>query len=228
MSSLQPRVLASMFHAISEAIEDEKDRLSELDGAVGDADHGITMSIGFLAVNAALSKLDLDACTPTEVLTTAANAFLNAVGASTGPLYATAFLRAGAALGNRNHLDPACLYALLDAIAAGIAERGKARRGDKTMLDAWLPAVEAAHAACEQGLSLEQALAEVTRSAENGAESTRSMVASKGRAVRLGERSIGHIDPGAASAAIIIGAMKKSFSETADPGRLDASLHEVR
>lgn len=213
MSSLQPQVLASMFHAISEAIDEQQDHLSELDGAIGDADHGITMSIGFLAINASLTKLDLAACTTSDVLTTAANAFLNAVGASTGPLYATAFLHAAGALHDRNDLDPDCIYALLNAIAAGIAERGKARRGDKTMLDAWLPAVDAAHAACERGLTLEETLAQIADSAENGARSTRSMVASKGRAVRLGERSIGHVDPGAASAAIIIRAIQKNFAD---------------
>lgn len=211
MSSGQARELASMFYAISEAIESEKDLLTKLDGAIGDADHGITMSIGFLAVNSALVRLDMDRCDPSDVLDTAANAFLNAVGASTGPLYATAFLRAAAAVRAYERVDGDFLASMFAAIAKGIKERGKGERGDKTMLDAWLPAAEAAHTACRRGASRIQVLREASRAAAHGADATRAMIASKGRAARVGDRSLGHIDPGAASATIIIDAIGSYF-----------------
>ncbi|MDZ5700114.1 dihydroxyacetone kinase subunit DhaL [Chelativorans sp. M5D2P16] len=213
MSGNQARELASMFYAISEAIEAEKDFLTRLDGAIGDADHGISMSAGFLAVNAALSKLDMDRCAPADVFATAANAFLNAVGASTGPLYATAFLRAAAAARQSERLDGAFLCAMFTAIADGIRERGKGTRGDKTMLDAWLPAAEAAHAARRRGAALSQIAREAAQAAAAGAAATRAMIASRGRAARVGDRSLGHVDPGAASAKIIIEAIGEHFGE---------------
>ena len=213
MSATQARELAGMFYAVSAGIEEEKDYLSELDGAVGDGDHGITMSIGFRAVNTALSRLELETCSPADVLTTAATAFLNAVGASTGPLYATAFLRAAHAVRERDCIDCRFVSDMLAGMVAGICERGKARRGDKTMLDVWSPAAEAAHNACERGLPMEEMFAEICRAAEKGVLSTRSMMASKGRALRLRERSIGHIDPGAASAAIFIRALGRSLTD---------------
>ncbi len=221
MSATHARELAAVFYGVSEAIEQQKDYLSELDGAVGDADHGITMSIGFLAVNSALSRLDLKSATPSDVLSTAATAFLNAVGASTGPLYATALLRAANAVRGCSRLDRDFVRNLMDAVVAGIAERGKAQRGDKTMLDAWQPAAEAVHVACERGAPMDEMLREMCEAAENGAFSTRSMIASKGRAVRLRERSIGHIDPGAASASIIIRALSQRLMDMhagAEPG----------
>ena len=140
MSENAARQLVTMFQKIANAIEDNKDYLSELDGAIGDGDHGITMSIGFLAVTAEIAKMDIDKVDPAAIMSTAATAFLNAVGASTGPLYATAFRRAAKALANTATLDLHGCAAMLRAIATGIAERGKGQRGDKTMLDTWLPA----------------------------------------------------------------------------------------
>jgi dihydroxyacetone kinase-like protein len=213
MSENAARRLSRMFHRISVAITAQKDRLSDLDGAIGDADHGITMSLGFLAVNGELAKLDLDRLLPSEVLAAAASAFLDAVGASTGPLYATAFRRAAQALKQDENLSAAAQAAIVQAITAGIKERGKGQRGDKTMLDAWVPATEAAAAACARGADLSEMWEGIVEAAEAGAHSTRSMVATRGRAARLGERSLGHIDPGAASAVIILKAMKDTFTE---------------
>ncbi len=211
MSENAARRLSRMFHNISNAIEAEKDRLSELDGAIGDADHGITMSLGFLAVNGELAKLDLDQALPSEMFTAAAAAFLNAVGASTGPLYATAFLRAARALKQDESLSETGQVAMIEAITTGIKERGKGQRGDKTMLDAWIPATEAAIGARTRAAGTLQMWNSVLEAAETGANSTRSMVATRGRAARLGERSLGHIDPGAASAVVILRAMKDAF-----------------
>jgi dihydroxyacetone kinase-like protein len=214
------RRLVRMFHLISAVIEREKDRLSELDGAIGDADHGITMSIGFLAVNGALARLDLDRTMPADVLSVAATAFLNAVGASTGPLYATAFKRAAQAFKDREEetLNLAGQSAMLGAIAAGIRDRGKGQRGDKTMLDVWIPAAEAAAAeaaadAAARGDAEAAAWAKILQTAQAGADATRTMVATRGRAARVGPRSLGHMDPGAASAVCILGAMRDAFCE---------------
>ncbi|WP_077966563.1 dihydroxyacetone kinase subunit DhaL [Ensifer adhaerens] len=212
MSENAVRRLIAMFEAISAAVETEKDHLSELDGAIGDADHGTTMSLGFLAVKAELAKIDVDRAQPADVMATAAGAFLNAVGASTGPLYATAFRRAAQALAGANDLDLGTTAAMIDAIGSGIRERGKGQRGDKTMLDAWLPAADAAGAALTDNKASTEFWSEVVAAAEAGANATRSMVAAKGRAARVRERSLGHVDPGAASAVVVLRAMASVLS----------------
>lgn len=204
MTETDARKLIDVFAAIRDAIEADKDRLSELDGVIGDADHGITMALGFGAVAGALAKLDVAAADPTAVFNTAAKSFLNAVGASSGPLYATAFMRAGAAVKGRSSLDRDAWVDVLSAMARGMQDRGKAEIGDKTMMDAWLPAAAAAEAARSAGESLGGCLRAAAKAAADGAESTKSMVAVRGRSARLGERSLGHMDPGAASAALIV------------------------
>ncbi|CAN7533524.1 dihydroxyacetone kinase subunit DhaL [Mesorhizobium sp. LjNodule214] len=218
MSDNAARRLSRMFYRISIAIEAAKDHLSDLDGAIGDADHGITMSLGFMAVNAELAKLNLDDTLPSEVFTAAASAFLDAVGASTGPLYATAFRRAAQALKQDACLSAADQAMIVEAMTTGIKERGKGQRGDKTMLDAWIPATEAAVNARARSAGCPEMWNSILEAAEAGANSTRSMVAARGRAARLGERSLGHMDPGAASAVIILRAMKDTFSE-GEPAR---------
>lgn len=211
MTESATTTLVRLFHRISVGIDADRDLLSELDGAIGDADHGITMSIGFQAVNNQLGKLDAKEAGPEEVLVSAAGAFLDAVGASTGPLYASAFRSAAKALKDQDLLNTQGQAILIEAIANGIGERGKGQRGDKTMLDAWLPAKDAALAACSRGLPPHQFWTEVMLAARSGAADTKTMVAAKGRAVRLGERSLGHMDPGAASAVIILEAMAEIF-----------------
>lgn len=201
--------LIRLFGAIAEAVERDKDRLSALDGVIGDADHGVTMSLGFEAVREALRKLD--APDPAAVFNTAAKSFLNAVGASSGPLYATAFMRAGAAVKGRMALDAEAMTGALAAMAKGIQDRGKAEPGEKTMVDAWAPAAQAALAAQGEGRPLAEILARAAEAAAEGAEATKNMLAAKGRASRLGERARGHVDPGAASAALILAAMARSF-----------------
>lgn len=204
--------LIRMFGAIATAIEADKDRLCALDGVIGDADHGIAMALGFGAVKEALATLPVNA-DPTAVLNTAAKSFLNAVGASSGPLYATAFMRAGAALKGKTTLSDADIVAMFQAMAKGIQDRGKAEPGEKTMIDAWLPAAEAAAAALAEGLDAAQCLAAATDAARAGAEATKAMIAAKGRSSRLGERAIGHIDPGAASAVTVIAAMERALAD---------------
>jgi phosphoenolpyruvate---glycerone phosphotransferase subunit DhaL len=203
--------LGRMFQNISESIEDAKDHLSALDGAIGDADHGVTMSIGFQAVKTELGRCNLEGLSPVEVMNLAAMAFLNSVGASTGPLYATGFRRAGQALKDATAATPEAQAALVSGIAAGVRERGKGQRGDKTMLDAWIPAAEAAIDASRRSTDSEEMWRAILAAAEAGAASTGSMVAVRGRAARLGERALGHIDPGAASAVVILKAMAEAF-----------------
>ena len=155
-----------MFDTIAVAIAADRDRLCQLDGVIGDADHGIAMELGFSAARDAVAALDTGATDPTTLLNTAAKSFLNAVGASSGPLYATAFMRGAAAVKGKASLDDADAVAMFQAMAKGIQDRGKAEPGEKTM------------------------------------------IAAKGRASRLGERSLGHMDPGAASAVTVIEAMR--------------------
>ncbi|TPI26166.1 dihydroxyacetone kinase subunit L [Mesorhizobium sp. B3-2-1] len=204
--------LKRMFDAIAIAIEADRDRLCQLDGVIGDADHGIAMALGFNAVRDALASLDLTATEPTTLLNTAAKSFLNAVGASCGPLYATAFMRAGAAVKGKATLADAEFITLLQAMAQGIKDRGKAEIGEKTMVDAWQPAADAAGAANAAGKPLPESLEAALAAAERGAEATKDMIAAKGRSSRLGERSLGHMDPGAASTVTVIGAMRDSLA----------------
>lgn len=212
MTVIDTARLKTMFDEIAVAIEADKDRLCRLDGVIGDADHGIAMALGFGAVRDALAALDLSAIEPTALLNTAAKSFLNAVGASSGPLYATAFMRGAAAVKGKAVLADADFVALFQAMAQGIRDRGKAEIGEKTMVDAWQPAAEAAAAAHAAGKTLVESLGAALAAAERGAEATKDMIAAKGRSSRLGERSLGHVDPGAASAVTVIGAMRKGLA----------------
>lgn len=207
MMAIDGTRVRAMLDAIAATMAAEKDELCRLDGLIGDADHGIAMATGFGAVREATAALPADA-DPTTVLNTAARAFLNAVGASSGPLYATALMRAGAAVKGKAALDDDDVIRMLQAMAGGIADRGKATPGEKTMLDAWGPAAEAAGAATG---SLAERLGAAAAAAKAGAAATRDMVATKGRSARLGDRALGHVDPGAASAALMVTAIAATF-----------------
>lgn len=211
MTSTDTAKLKRMFNAIAAAIDADKDRLCRLDGVIGDADHGIAMALGFGAVRDTLDQIDAST-EPTALLNTAAKSFLNAVGASSGPLYATAFMRGAAAVKGKAILEDADVIAMFRAMAQGIQDRGKAELGEKTMVDAWLPAAQAAGVAQEAGKSLSESLDAALAAAESGAEATKDMIATKGRSSRLGERSLGHVDPGAASAVTIVRAMRNSLA----------------
>jgi len=211
MTTIDTARIVAMFTRIAEAIESEKDRLCALDGVIGDADHGIAMSEGVLAVRTALEALDASTADPTAAFNTAAKSFLNAVGASSGPLYATAFMRAGAAVKGKETLTQADFVAAFQAMAKGIQDRGKAEPGEKTMVDAWAPAAEAAGAAQAAGKALPEVLEAAADAAASGMESTKQMIAGKGRSSRLGERAVGHVDPGAASATVMIAAIRDAL-----------------
>ncbi|MFS2177141.1 dihydroxyacetone kinase subunit DhaL [Rhizobium pisi] len=201
--------LQHLLALIAGDIAAHRDHLCELDGAIGDGDHGLAMDAGCEAAAKAVAALDPVQAAPTAAFNAAAKAFLNAVGASSGPLYATAFMRAGAAVKGRPELSDDDFVRAFSAMAQGIQERGKAEPGEKTMVDAWRPAADAALHAWADGAALRQSLDMAERAARQGCEATKDMTAAKGRASRLGERVIGHVDPGAASAAIIIASIAK-------------------
>lgn len=210
--TIDSMALIRMFSAIADALEKDRDRLCALDGVIGDADHGIAMALGFTAARDALAGLDAAATSPTQIFNTAAKSFLNAVGASSGPLYATALMRAGAAVKDKSVLEGADIAQVIQAMAKGIEDRGKATVGEKTMLDAWAPASAAAAQARAESRDMTAILSSAISAARAGAEATKSMIATKGRSSRLGERSLGHIDPGAASAVTILEAMEKGLT----------------
>ena len=208
--SIDAAALKSIFTEIADAIAADKERLCALDGVIGDADHGIAMDLGFSAARDAVAALPGDA-DPTTVFNTAAKSFLNAVGASSGPLYATAFMRAGATAKGKAYLTDADFVAAFEAMAQGIRDRGKAEPGEKTMVDAWAPAAAAAAEARQHGGTAASAIQAAAKAAAEGAEATKQMVAAKGRSARLGERSIGHMDPGAASTVVVIEAIARGL-----------------
>lgn len=184
-------------------VKARRGELGDLDRAIGDGDHGENLDRGFSAVVAALGGLRRDA-TPRDALTLVGSTLIARVGGAAGPLYGTAFLRAAAACGDRDDLDSTAVARLLSAAQDGIVHRGKAVPGDKTMIDAWSAAVDAASSAAEAGASEAAVLAAAADAAEAGAAATEPLIARKGRASYLGERAIGHRDPGAQSSAIIL------------------------
>lgn len=212
MGAIDATRIVGLFDTLAATMADKRDWLCELDGVIGDADHGITMELGFSTVKTALAEAGAAGSDLGQVFNLAAKAFLNAVGASSGPLYATAFMRAGAALKGKAEAGREEMVAALAAMAKGIEDRGKALPGEKTMVDAWRPAADAAQKALETGADLAACLTAAAEAAEAGAAATAGMVATKGRASRLGERALGHVDPGAASAALVVAAFARSLS----------------
>lgn len=187
-------------------IKAQSDYLTQLDAAIGDGDHGTNMRRGFDAVGKALAGQG-DATPPGRLLIVAGKTLVATVGGASGPLWGSALRRAGRALGDAETFDGAQLAGALDEAIAGVVELGAAAPGDKTMVDALLPAVEALRSSLEAGESLTAAVDAAAAAAARGAESTVPMQARKGRASYLGERSIGHQDPGATSASIIVAAL---------------------
>ena len=185
----------------AQAMAEHRVELIELDRAIGDSDHGENMDRGFQAVLEKLAENPPE--TPGAALKLTAMALMSKVGGAAGPLYGTAFLRAATTLGDAADVDSSALAAALAAARDGIVARGKAEAGDKTMVDAWTPAVDAAAAAAADGDTLAVLIA-AAEAAEAGAVATDPLVARKGRASYLGERSAGHRDPGAASSALIL------------------------
>lgn len=180
-------------------VGEHKSELSGLDRAIGDGDHGENLDRGFRAVIAKLDDATPD--TPGAVLKLVATTLISTVGGASGPLLGTAYLKGAQAAGDASELDATAVVALLSAARDGVVARGKAEPGDKTMVDAWDPAVAAAQQALEAGADATAVLHAAADAAASGAEATDPLVARKGRASYLGERAIGHRDPGAQSSA---------------------------
>ena len=180
--------------------------LTQLDAAIGDADHGMNMDRGFAAVEGGLAALAADAGAG-MVLATAGETLVGSVGGASGTLWGTAFRSAGAALGDASEVDGLDLAAALDAALDAIVELGVAQEGDKTMVDALAPACRALRLALDAGKSLPGALEDARLAAEEGMRATIPLQARKGRASYLGERSIGHQDPGATSSMLVVAAL---------------------
>jgi len=187
---------------IADVLHENAAYLTQLDSAIGDADHGINMDRGFTAVRAKFPTMaTMDIATQ---LKTVGTTLVSTVGGASGPLYGTAFLRAGVAVAGKQQLGPADFVALLEAFLGGIVARGKAQPGEKTMVDALTPALAAAKEALNEGLPLKELSSRATQAAEEGMKATIPLLATKGRASYLGERSVGHQDPGATSSWLIL------------------------
>ena len=188
---------------ISEKIESEKEYLTDLDRPIGDSDHGINMARGFKAVCDKLPSLagkDIG-----TVLKTAGMTLVSTVGGSAGPLYGTAYMNAGKYAAGKTEIGMDDLIAMIDAAIAGVQMRGKSTAGEATMLDAMVPTLEALREGQAAGKTAAEILGAAADAAMKGAESTVPMIATKGRASYVGERGIGHQDPGATSWAMTVG-----------------------
>ena len=187
---------------IADVLHENAAYLTQLDSAIGDADHGINMDRGFKAVRDKFPTIaTMDIATQ---LKTVGTTLVSTVGGASGPLYGTGFLRAGVAVAGKQQLGPADVVAMLEAFLGGIVARGKAQPGEKTMVDALTPAVAAAKQALNDDLPLKELASRATQAAEEGVKATIPMLATKGRASYLGERSVGHQDPGATSSWLIL------------------------
>jgi dihydroxyacetone kinase-like protein len=204
MSTVTVHQLEDWIRAFAALVAEQKGDLTELDSAIGDADHGINMERGMRAV---LEKLDSTRpATPEELFKLVGLTLVSSVGGASGPLYGTFFLRLGAASGTTTGLSPDDLAKALRAGLDGLAARGKPELGDKTMYDALHPALEVLEASLASGTGSGEAFAAAAAACRAGRDATIPMVARKGRASYLGERSAGHQDPGATSAALLLDA----------------------
>lgn len=209
--AITSETIVNWLQQVARVIHEKREYLTQLDAAIGDADHGINMDRGFKAVIEKLPTLvNADIGT---ILKTVGTTLVSTVGGASGPLYGTAFLRAGIVTANKQELLEADVVAMLAAMIEGIKARGKAQAGEKTMLDALLPALEAARLAETKGVGMAQLLYASSKAAEEGMEQTIPLRATKGRASYLGERSVGHQDPGATSSYFILAALAETCGE---------------
>jgi len=197
--------VVTCLHRMADVIEENRRYLTKLDSPIGDADHGVNMNRGFKAVLNKIGPMeDADAG---NLLKTAGTALVSSVGGAGGPLYGSAFMQAGTAVAGKETLDVKDVLAALEGALEGVVMRGKANPGDKTMVDAIRPAIQALESAVEHSAGMADALQEAADGAKQGMKDTIPMLAKKGRASYLGERSIGHQDPGATSSYLLIQVM---------------------
>jgi dihydroxyacetone kinase-like protein len=205
-NSLTAEAVLQWLENCAKTFEAKKDELTQLDAAIGDADHGANMARGFNAVKVKLGGMkdqDIGAIFKTVAMT-----LISTVGGASGPLYGTFFLVAATGANGKKELSASELSAVFSAGLQGLMNRGKAAVGEKTMVDALVPAIEALKSADND--SLGNALARAVEAARKGADATVPLVAKKGRASYLGERSAGHLDPGAASSVLLLEALQKA------------------
>ncbi|RGY98270.1 dihydroxyacetone kinase subunit DhaL [Clostridium sp. AM58-1XD] len=199
----------AVIQAIGDKIIEEKDYLTELDNPIGDSDHGINMAKGFTEVKKKLpSQENNDIGT---ILKTVGMTLVSTVGGASGPLYGTAFMKAGMVLAGKEQMSFNDFLAAMDAAVEGVQMRGRSTVEEKTMLDAMVPALNAMKAAYESGQDSRTAIEAGAAAAEKGAEHTKEIIATKGRASYLGERSLGHQDPGAVSFTYMIQEISKNL-----------------
>lgn len=192
--------------AVAAAIIAQKDYLTDLDRQIADGDHGINMTRGFQAAMDAVEEMD-DTTKPGPVLETIGRAFIHNVGGAAGPLYGTGFIKAAAVCDEDTKLNVASFEKLLGAAIAGIEKRGHAKKGDKTMLDALIPIHACFLPENAEGKTLFEVLQDASHAAKEGVDYTKTIAARRGRASLLGERSIGHEDPGAVSSMLMYRAL---------------------
>jgi dihydroxyacetone kinase-like protein len=214
-STVDLNTLTAWIREFARVIGENAQLLSDLDAAIGDADHGVNMERGMTAVLGSLDEtapVDMSALCKQVGMT-----LVKSVGGASGPLYGTFFLRMAAPLGAADGVAATDFAAALRAGVEGVVQRGRAESGDKTMYDALAPALEALDAALASGTDLPAALSGAATAAQKGRDATESMVARKGRASYLGQRSVGHQDPGATSAAMLIAAAATAFAGGSAP-----------
>jgi dihydroxyacetone kinase-like protein len=209
--AVRDRTVIAWLDEARAAVAERADYLTQLDAAIGDGDHGINMTRGFDAVSKALAAQGPDTA-PGQLLVLAGKTLVSTVGGASGPLWGSAFRAAGRSLGAADGFDGEALAGALDAGLAAVVDLGAAAPGDKTMVDALAPAAATLRERISDGASIAEAVAAAAEAAEAGALATVPMQARKGRASYLGERSIGHQDPGATSAALIMRALQAAVA----------------
>lgn len=214
MTTITTDTIATWLRLFTSDVVANVDELTQLDAAIGDADHGSNMERGMTAVVDGLAD---SPDRPGPLLKKAGMTLVSKVGGASGPLYGTLLLRMAGAIGDSTEIDDATLAAALRAGLAGVVDRGHAQAGDKTMFDALNPACDALDAALADGAALPKALQVAADAAAAGRDSTVDMVARKGRASYLGERSVGHQDPGATSAAMLVDALAEAVNAAGTP-----------
>jgi len=205
MEIIDSQTIKKIISKIAETMREQRDYLSGLDAAIGDGDHGISMVRGFNEAESRLGKLQDNKIGP--ILRNVGIALTSTIGGATGPLFGSIFLKAGQAIGEKEAVNLDGLVQMFEASLNGVVDLGKARVGEKTLVDALSPAVESLRKSVRRKKSLVAALEDAVSESKKGADSTRDMPAGKGRATYLGNRAVGHIDPGAISVFFIF----KSF-----------------
>lgn len=206
---MDTQTVLEIISKMARRMEEEKDYLTELDNIIADGDHGINMARGFAALDRKLEGFgDKDIGT---VLKTAGMTLVSAVGGSAGPLYGTAFMKAGMVMADKKTMDMSDFLSCINAAVEGVMMRGRAVQGEKTMLDAMIPALQAMEKANSEGASAKATVEAGAAAAMSGVEYTKTIPATKGRASYIGERSIGHQDPGATSFAYLLDVVAKAL-----------------